>query len=96
MTREEITDFLILHKAELEYRFGVERIGLFGSYARNTAEVESDIDISVVLKNENIADSYFGVLHYLEDHLKHKIDMGLESSIRPEIREQIMKEIIYV
>ncbi len=96
MNKEEITDFLVRHKAELEYRFGVERIGLFGSYARNEAGVDSDIDISVVLNNENIADSYFGVLHYLEDHLQHKIDLGLESSIRPEIREQIMKDIIYV
>ena len=96
MNREEITDFLVSHKAELEYRFDVERIGLFGSYARGEAGVESDIDITVAFKNENIAASYFGVLHYLEDHLQHKIDLGLESSIRPEIREHIMKEIIYV
>lgn len=96
MNKEEITNFLTLHKAELESRFGVKRIGLFGSYARNEADVNSDIDILVDLNNENIADNYFGVLHYLEDHLKHKIDLGLESSIRPEIREQIKKEIIYV
>ena len=96
MNKEEITDFLASHKAELEYRFDVKRIGLFGSYARGEAGVKSDIDIAVAFKNENIADSYFGVLHYLEDHLQHKIDLGLESSIRPEIREQIMKEIIYV
>ena len=96
MNKEEITDFLTQHKAELEDLFGVQRIGLFGSYARNEAGAESDIDISVVLKNENIADSYFGVLHYLEDHLQHKIDLGLESSLRPEIREQVMKDIIYV
>ena len=96
MTREEITDFLADHKAEMGWRFGVERIGLFGSYARGEACEESDIDIAVALRNENIADSYFGVLHYLEDRLQHKIDLGLESSIRPEIREQIKKEIIYV
>jgi len=96
MDKEKITDFLALHKAELECRFGVKRIGLFGSYARNEAGVDSDIDISVVLNNENISDNYFGVLHYLEDHLEQKIDLGLESSIRPEIREQILKEIIYV
>ena len=96
MDKEKITDFLALHKAELECRFGVKRIGLFGSYARNEAGVDSDIDISVVLNNENISDNYFGVLHYLEEHLEQKIDLGLESSIRPEIREQILKEIIYV
>ena len=96
MTREEITDFLADHKNEMNRRFGVERIGLFGSYARGEAGEESDIDIAVLLRNKNISDNYFGVLHFLEDHLHHKIDLGLESNIRPEIREQIKKEIIYV
>lgn len=96
MNKDEITDFLAAHKAELESHFDVKRIGLFGSYARGEAGEESDIDIAVAFKKENIADSYFGVLHYLEDHLHHKIDLGLESSIRPEIRDQIMKEMIYV
>jgi len=96
MTKEEIIDFLADHKAEMDRLFGVERIGLFGSYARDEASDESDIDIAVVLKDINIADSYFGVLHYLEDRLQHKIDLGLESSIRSEIREQVKKDIIYV
>ncbi len=96
MTREEITDFLGAHKAEMSRRFGVERIGLFGRYARGEAREESDIDIAVVLKGEHIADGYFGVLHFLEDGLHRKIDLGLENSLRSEIREQVKKEIIYV
>ena len=96
MNRDDITNFLAAHKTELEVRFGVEKIGLFGSYARNEAGQNSDIDVAVVLKNEKIADNYFGVLHFLEDHLQRKIDLGLESSIRQEMREQIEKEIIYV
>lgn len=96
MTKEEITDFLANHKAEMARRFGLERIGFFGSYARDAAREESDIDIVVALKTDHMADAYFGVLHYLEDHLQRKIDLGLESSLRPEIRDRVEKEIIYV
>lgn len=96
LTREEITRFLKTHKKEMEHRFGVESIGLFGSYARDEARKDSDIDIVVMLNSEHLADDYFGVLHYLEDHLQHKIDLGLESDLRPEIRDRIKEEIIYV
>jgi predicted nucleotidyltransferase len=96
LTREEITHFLQNHKKEMKRRFGVESIGLFGSYARGEACEDSDIDIIVMLNSEQLADDYFGVLHYLEDRLQHKIDLGLESNLRPEIRSRIKDEIIYV
>ncbi len=96
MTRKEITHFLQTHKKEMARRFGLESIGLFGSYARDEAREDSDIDIVVMLNSEHLADDYFGVLHYLEDHLQHKIDLGLESNLRPEIRNRIKEEIIYV
>ena len=96
MTREEILDFLTTHKTELENRFGVLRIGLFGSYARGEAGEESDIDVAVELVKENIADRYFGLLHYLEDNLHKKIDLGIESNIKPALKPYVMKEIMYV
>lgn len=96
MTREEILDFLTTHKAELETRFGVVKIGLFGSYARGDAREDSDVDVAVELVKDNIADKYFGLLHYLEDHLHRKIDLGIESNIKPALRPYVMKEIMYV
>lgn len=96
MTSEEIILFLTTHKSELEDRFGVLKIGLFGSYARGDAREDSDIDVAVELVKENIADRYFGLLHYLEDNLHKKIDLGIESNIKPALRPYIMKEIRYV
>jgi hypothetical protein len=96
MTREEILNFLTMHKSELEERFGVLRIGLFGSYARGDAREDSDVDVAVELVKENIADRYFGLLHYLEDNLHKKIDLGIESNIKPTLRPYILKEIKYV
>ena len=96
MKREEITEFLTTHKDEMAQRFGVVKIGLFGSYARGEADEHSDIDIAIEMDTPNIADSYFGTLHFLEDHLQKKIDLGLLSNVRPELKEHIKREIIYV
>jgi hypothetical protein len=95
MTKEEILGFLREHKTEMEERFGVVRIGLFGSYVRGEARDGSDIDLSIEL-NSNTADTYFGLLHYLEDSFHKRIDLGLESNFKPLIKPFIMKEIIYV
>ena len=96
MTKQDILYFLQLHKEELSQKFGVTKIGLFGSYARESATAESDIDIAVELESSNSFRSFFSLLHFLEDGLHKKIDLGIEHSIKPIAKEQILKEIIYV
>jgi len=96
MTKDEVLEFLKIQKVFLQNQYGVLSIGLFGSYARGDNSVESDIDIAVELKKENKADNFFGLLHFLEDNLKKKIDLGIESSLKKPIKKYIDKEIIYV
>ena len=95
MTRDQILDFLRQHKQELHDRFGVTKIGLFGSYARGEARDDSDVDVAIEL-SRNTADSYFGLLHFLEDSFDARIDLGIESNFKPIIKPYIMREIIYV
>lgn len=95
MTREQILDFLKQHKQEMNERFGVTKIGLFGSYARGEAREDSDIDVAIEL-SRNTADSYFGLLHFLEDSFDARIDLGLESNFKPLIKPYIIREIVYV
>ncbi len=95
MTKEYILGFLRSHKPELQERFGVVSIGLFGSYARGEARLDSDIDIAVEMQRYE-ADAYFGLLHFLEDNLKQQIDLGITSNIKPVLRPFIEKEIVYV
>jgi predicted nucleotidyltransferase len=95
MTRELILDFLRQHKQEMQERFGVTKIGLFGSYARGDAREDSDIDVAIELATYS-ADGYFGVLHLLEDRFQKRIDLGIESNFKPLLKPYIMKDIIYV
>ena len=95
LTREQILDFLQQHKQEMHDQFGVVKIGLFGSYARGDAHENSDVDVAIEL-SRNTADSYFGLLHFLEDSFNAKVDLGIESNFKPIIKPYIMREIVYV
>jgi len=59
MTKEYILDVLRKNRSLLEDRYGVEKIGLFGSYATNQATDESDIDIFVKLKENRFRNKTF-------------------------------------
>lgn len=93
---ERILEFLRAHKEELRKQFGVTRLGLVGSYARDEAREESDIDLVVSLQSENSFRSFFGLLHFLQDNLHERIDLATEASLKPRVRETIMRDIHYV
>uniref|UniRef100_UPI0025FB3F44 nucleotidyltransferase family protein n=1 Tax=Sulfurovum sp. TaxID=1969726 RepID=UPI0025FB3F44 len=69
MTKEEILTFLRDEKEFLAQNYGVTSIGLFGSYARDEAREDSDIDIAVELKSEKKFMNFFNLKYYLEDNL---------------------------
>jgi hypothetical protein len=95
--KSEIIDFLSSHKEELAQRFGVTSIGLFGSYARAEAKEGSDIDIAIELRLDHKSlRNFFGLRRYLEQELGRPVDLGIESTLKPQIREEISKEIIHV
>jgi predicted nucleotidyltransferase len=96
MHKSFILDFLTRHKQELSEKYGVTKIGLFGSYARDEQREDSDIDIAVEIQSNNKFRSFFALKHFIEDNLHHKIDLGIESTLKPIAKEHILREIIYV
>ncbi len=96
LDKAQVISFLASHKPEMQERFGIVKIGLFGSYVRGEQRDNSDVDIAVEITGDRISDKYFGALHFLEDNLHRKVDLGLVSSIRPEILPYVLKEIEYV
>jgi predicted nucleotidyltransferase len=96
MNKDEIILFLKENKPYIEQQFGVVRIGLFGSYVRGNAHEDSDIDIAVEMRDEHIFRNFFSLERYLKEHLKKEIDLGIMETIKPLVRQRVLKEIIYV
>jgi predicted nucleotidyltransferase len=95
LTANQIIGRLESHAAELR-KMGIEKIGLFGSYARGDADPASDIDILVVMAGERYSLlEVIGIKLYLEELLGHPVDVVPEDSLRPAIRPHVMNETIY-
>ena len=96
MNRRELLEFLERHKPELERRFGVRDLALFGSTARDEATEKSDIDILVRFDGPATSARYFGVQFYLEDLLGRRVNLVTDKALRPELRPHVEREAIHV
>ena len=77
--------------------FGATRIGLFGSYAKNTADDESDIDIFIEFeKGKKNFKNYTGAYLFLRELLQKDIDFITPESLSPYIGPHILKDLEYV
>jgi len=93
----EITNILKEHENELRRRYGIVKIGIFGSYVRSEADEGSDLDILVEFSEE--ADvgllKFVEIENHLSDLLGVKVDLVEESALKPRIGEKILKEVVY-
>jgi predicted nucleotidyltransferase len=96
MNKGQVLQLLSQSKAELQARFGVTSLSLFGSTARDTATVSSDVDILVAFDGPATSKRYFGVQFYLEDLLGCAVDLVTEKALRKELRPFIDQEKIHV
>ena len=92
MNRDRVLAVLRHSKPMLASRYGVRRLALFGSTARD----DSDVDVLMVFDGVASAARYFGVQFHLEDALGCSVDLVSEKALRPELRPFIEKEAVYV
>lgn len=78
--------------AERLTALGVVRIGVFGSYARDAARMDSDIDILVELNSKSFA-AFMDVKLLLEDYFGRTVNLVLASGLKPGLREQVLGEV---
>ncbi len=96
MTKDELISTLASVKEELQQRFGIEKIALFGSYARDEATDNSDVDIVILeIKEKNFLNR-LNAIDFLENKLNQKVDMGYFDSMKTFIKNRIRKDFIYV
>lgn len=96
MNRKDVINTLTRVKPELTGRFGVTRLALFGSTARDLANRESDIDILVAFDGPATSAKYFGVQFLLEDQFGCRVDLVTEKALRSELRAFVEQDAIYV
>ena len=96
MNRVELLKRLREHKTTLVQNFGVTELSLFGSFARDQAAEDSDVDILVQFNGPATSKQYFGVQFYIEDLLSRQVDLVTNKALRAEIRPYVERDIINV
>ena len=93
----EIVGYLRDKKAFFHEKFGVTRMGVFGSFTQGGQDIESDIDLVVEFeKGKKNIHSFLQLRRLLEKELSRKVDLGIEHSLKTVVRENIKGKIIYV
>ncbi len=95
LDRRAILDYLQEHKDYLYTEFGVTKMALFGSFARNEAHAESDIDLLIECERASFSNR-FALKEHLEKEFGRSVDVGYFSSVRRFYRRYIAKDLIYV
>lgn len=96
MNRSELLQLLQAHKQTLTERFGVTGLALFGSFARDEATDDSDLDILVNFDGPATSRSYFGVQFYIEDLTGQAVDLVTDKALRPELRPSVERDCVHV
>ena len=96
MNKTGVIRLLQAHKQALKERFGVTSLALFGSFARDEATDNSDLDILVTFDGPATSRSYFGVQFYIEDLTDRAVDLVTDKALRPELRPSVERDCVRV
>ncbi len=97
ITKKQVVD-RIGANAILLRKYGISKIGIFGSYARQHQQEESDIDILIDFEvDKETFDNFMGVCDLLERVFSgHKVDIVTAGGLSPYIGPYILKNVEYV
>ncbi len=96
INKEHIIALLKEYKKKQAIKFGVTKMGIFGSVARGTVNKDSDVDIVVEINKPNLLNR-IGLKMSLEDFLGMPVDIvTYREDLSPLLKERISKDVIYV
>jgi len=96
MKREDVLRILRIQQKELAERYNVASLSLFGSVARDEALPDSDVDLLVEFSQPVGLFLFIELQQHLEAMLGCKVDLGTPRSLKPRIKEQVLREAIRV
>ncbi len=95
MRRDELLNLLTEHRAEIR-SLGAKSLAVFGSFARDEARQDSDVDLLVEFDAPPTFNQFMDLKFYLEDLSGRRVDLGTSDSIKARVRQRILREAIYV
>jgi predicted nucleotidyltransferase len=96
MGKTEIIEIIKSNKPEIESRYGVQRLGLFGSFVKERQRKKSDVDILVTFNRDIDLFEFLDLREFLEMKLGTKVDLVMATALRPTIGKRILAEVEYV
>lgn len=93
---DEIRTLLRRYFPALQSTYKVRELEVFGSYRRGDQSESSDIDIIVSFSETIDLTSFMQVEEELSAILGRKVDLVMKETLKPRIREQILREAIAV
>jgi predicted nucleotidyltransferase len=96
MSHTEILKILTAFKERCAERYGIISLGLFGSAARDKSRADSDVDIVIKLKKQDLF-NMIGIKQDLEEKLHTSVDViSYRETMNAFLKNRIDKEAIYV
>jgi predicted nucleotidyltransferase len=87
-------DVLRKNRALIKRRFGVRRIGVFGSHARGGANPKSDVDVLVDFSRPTFR-NFMGLADYLEELLGRRVDLVTVKGLSPYIAQAVKRVVVW-
>lgn len=84
------------HEETIKKKFGVKKIGVFGSTVTGEAYERSDIDILVEFRKSVDFFEFLDLQYYLEELFNRKVDLVTPDALKPFMKDRILKEVVYV
>lgn len=82
------------HNEEVKRKFGVCKIGIFGSYARGEEKETSDVDVLVEFDKPTFR-NFMGLAFFLEDLFDREVDLVTIKGLSPYIRPAVEREVVW-
>ena len=89
-----VMETLRRHLPELQARFRVRYLGLFGSYVRGTPRRGSDLDVLVEFAEEPSLFEFIDLETHLSALVGLKVDLVMKGTLKPRIGQRILSEVV--
>ena len=95
-TVDKYKKMLTRNRQDLELRYHISSLGLFGSRLRGEQKKDSDLDVLVSFSTPPSLFQFAGLQYHLSDLLGVKVDLVMRDSLKPGIGRRILKEVEFV